>query len=91
MEVIQARQATEPAFDFEQFDRSTSSLIKHSQETNNIYCRDFAGISSNLRDEFHKRNLRDDELDRSYEHPTNYIGLRIVAMRLAALAEKISG
>ena len=91
MDVVQSRQASEPTFDFESFHASSSAQIKHSQETQNLYYRDFAGPITNMREEFLKRKMHDKELDRYYEHPTNYIGLRIVAMRLAALAERIRG
>ncbi|MEW6173542.1 MAG: hypothetical protein AB1510_10850 [Bacillota bacterium] len=91
MEMVQARQNSEPDFDFDRFQESSNVLIKHSQETNNVYYRDFAGTVANLREEFLKRNIKDHELDQFYEHPTNYIGLRIVAIRLAAMAEKLRG
>jgi hypothetical protein len=91
MDFVQERQAKEPAFKFETFDESSNALIKYSQETQNCYAREFAGQISNLRDELLKRKLQDRELDMFYQHPTNYIGLRMLAMRLAALAEKLRG
>jgi hypothetical protein len=91
MDFVQDRQAKEPAFSFETFKESSNALIKYSQETQNYYAREFAGQISNLRDELLKRKLQDGELDSFYQHPTNYIGLRMLAMRLAALAEKLRG
>jgi len=41
------------------------------------------------REELLKRKYQDVELDRSYEHPTNPIGIGIVASRLGALGEKL--
>ena len=89
MEFVQLRQGSEPEFSFESFQALTQDLIRHSQETQNLYYRDFSGRVSKLLDEFLKRKLQNKELDSFYEHPTNYIGLRIVAMQLASLAEKV--
>lgn len=91
MDLVQTRQSSEPAFSFDRFHESSAALIRHSQETQNLYVRDFAGKIAFLRQELIKRNLQDKELDNFYEHPTNYIGLRNVAMRLAALAEQLPG
>jgi hypothetical protein len=91
IDFVQDRQAKEPAFKFETFEESSNLLIKYSQETQNSYAKEFAGQISNLRDELLKRKLQDRELDMFYQHPTNYIGLRMLAMRLAALAEKLHG
>ena len=89
MDFVQIRQDAEPPFTFERFEESSSLLIKHSQTTQNLYARDFAGQLANLRIELIKRGLQDRELDQFYQHPTNYIGLRILAMRLAALGEQV--
>lgn len=89
MDFVQERQAHEPVFDFKVFQESSNALIKHSQQTQNYYAKEFASQVSNLRDELLKRKLQDRELDMFFEHPTNYIGLRTVAVRLATLAEKI--
>jgi len=91
MDFVQERQENEPVFKFETFEDSSNALTKHSQETQNYYAKEFAGKISNLRDELLKRNLQDRDLDMFYQHPTNYIGLRMVAMRLAALGEKLRG
>jgi len=91
MDLVQTRQSSEPTFSFDRFHESSEALGRHSQETQNLYVRDFAGRIAFLRQELLKRKLQDKELDSFYEHPTNYIGLRIVAMRLAALAEQLAG
>jgi hypothetical protein len=91
MDFVQERQANEPAFSFNTFEESSNALIRHSQESQNLYARDFAGEVSNLRDELIKRKLQDKELDQFFEHPTNHIGLRILAVKLAALGEKLRG
>lgn len=91
MDFAQTRQACEPQFDFDNFHESSNLQIKHSRETQNSYARDFAGMIANFRDEFLKRGLHDKDLDSFYHHPTNYIGLKIVAIRIASLAEKLRG
>ncbi len=89
MDFVQERQENEPVFKFEAFEESSDALTKHSRETQNYYTKEFAGKISNLRDELLKRKLQDRDLDMFYQHPTNYIGLRTVAMRLAAFGEKL--
>lgn len=89
MDFVQSRQASEPPFAFESFKESSNALVRHSQETQNLYARDFAGKIGWLRQELIKRKLQDQEFDQFYEHPTNYIGLRILAMRLASLGEQV--
>lgn len=90
MDLVQTRQSSEPIFSFERFREFSNTISRHSQETQNLYAKEFAGKIAFLRQELLKRNLQDKELDNFYEHPTNYIGLRNVAMRLAALAEQLS-
>lgn len=89
MKLVGERQASEPSVDFENFQYSTHQMSKHSQETQNIYATEYAGKVNALRDEFLTRELQDDELDRFYQHPTNYIGLKLLAIGLATLSEKI--
>ena len=89
MKFVIDRQKNEPQIDFDNWKESTNSQIKYSQETNNIFYRDYAGKVSNARDEFLKRGLKHKNLDRFYEHPTNYIGLRELSAALSALSEKI--
>lgn len=86
---VTKRQAGDPNIDFENWNESTQAQIKYSQETQNIYYRDFAGKIGHYREEFIKRNLSDKDLNMFYEHPTNYIGMRTVAMKLAELAHKL--
>ncbi len=101
--LVNERQANDPLIDFQNWDKSwdeftknekwyeyTKRLIRYNQETNNIYFRDYAPKVAKLREEFLKRGLIDKKLDMFYERPTNYIGLQIVAFRLAGLANKLS-
>ena len=89
MEFVSERQAAEPNIDFENWNESTQAQIKYSQETQNIYYRDFGGKIGHYRNEFLKRGLSDKDINMFYEHPTNYIGMRTVAMKLAELAYKL--
>ncbi len=89
MQLVINRQNNEPQIDFDNWNESTNLHSKYSSETNNIFYRDFAGKVSNTRDEFIKRNLKDKELDRFYQHPTNYIGLRELSASLSKLSGKL--
>jgi hypothetical protein len=70
MDLVQTRQRSEPAFSFDRFHESSEALSRHSQETQNLYVKEFAGKIAFLRQELLKRNLQDKELDSFYEHPT---------------------
>ena len=89
MTMVSERQASEPPIDFKNWEASTQAMIRHSQETQNIYYKEYAAKVAHFREEFLKRELRDKELDMFYAHPTNYIGLRILATKLGLLANKI--
>lgn len=83
------RQRAEPPIDFDNWQGSTRAMIRYASETQNLYARDYAGKVAHLREEFLKRNLKDKNLDQFVEHPTNYIGLRLLAGSLARLAEDL--
>jgi hypothetical protein len=85
------RQRNEPQIDYKDWDRSTKEHINYSTETNNIFAERFGGRALAIRDEFERHQLKDRELDQFVEHPTNYIGMRIVGMRIAALAHSLPG
>ena len=89
MELVESRQAGEPHVDFNDFQNTTNRMIRHSQETQNLYAKDYAGKVHALRDEFLKRSLQNEDLDRFYQHPTNYLGLKALAIGLAALSEQL--
>ncbi len=89
MEFVIERQNSEPQINFTDWDKSTKAQMKFSTETQNIFFKDYAGKVAHLRDEFSKRDLKDENLDRFYQHPTNYIGLRELAASIATLSEKI--
>jgi hypothetical protein len=89
MEFVLERQKNEPQIDFDNWKESTDSQIKYSTETQNIFFRDYAGKVANIRDEFLKRRLKNENLERFYQHPTNYLGLRDLAASISSLSEKI--
>lgn len=89
MDMVIERQANEPNIDFNNWQESTQNQIKYSQETQNLYYRNFASHIAFLRGEFIKRGKQDKDLDLFYEHPTNYLGMRTLASKLALLAESL--
>ena len=89
MEFVIERQKNEPQIDFDNWKESTDSQIKFLTETQNLFFRDYAGKVSNIRDEFLKRGLKNENIERFYEHPTNYLGLRDLAAAISSLSEKI--
>ncbi len=86
------RQAHEPPLLVEatpavRFD--TAALVRYSGETRARYSQQFASKVIAARDELARQGLTDPELDSFYQDPTNPIGIRIVAERLGALAERL--
>lgn len=85
------RQANEPQlFRPETWQQDTNRMIKYSQQTMSLYSEKYALRVIAIRNEFADKGYQDSELDRSYEHPTNPIGIRIIAERIGALAEGIN-
>jgi|GEM_PF-3307010 glucuronate isomerase len=89
MELVKSRQAIESNVDFNDFQNTTNQMIRHSQETQNLYARDYASKVHALRDEFLSRKMKNEDLDRFYQHPTNYLGLKALAIGLATLSEQL--
>jgi len=89
LSLVNERQETEPQVDFDDFHNSTHNMSIHLQKTQNIYAGNYAAKVNNLRDEFLKIKLASDDVDRFYQHPTNYLGLRALAIGLATLSEKV--
>jgi len=67
----------------------TELMLRHLKETMNQYSIKFASRVITIRNEFSSLGLIDEELDKFYEHPTNFIGIRIIGERLGALAEQL--
>ena len=65
-------------------------MIDYSTQTMALYSRRFGARVIAMRNELAVEGFRDDELDGSYKHPTNPIGIRIVAESLGALAHQLT-
>jgi hypothetical protein len=84
------RQANEvPLPRAETWDRDTQAMIGYMQQTMALYSERFGARVIAIRNELATEGLRDQELDRFYEHPTNPIGIRIVGERIGALAQQL--
>jgi len=84
------RQAGEPPLPRrETWDQDVQAEIRYMQQTMALYSQTFAAKVIAMRDELARKGITDKELDAFYEHPTNPIGIRIVAEHLGALAERL--
>ncbi len=73
----------------ETWSEDVDKSIRLSQERMLDYSRNFGGRVISLHDQLAELGIRDNEIDRTYEHPTNPIGVKILAERFGAIAEKI--
>ena len=83
------RKKNEPEIDYNDWEGSTERIISYSQETIDLYYVRYGPEVAMIREEFLKRGIKDEEFERLYEHPTNYIGLQMLTLRLAAMAAKL--
>jgi len=83
------RRKNEPEIDFNDWEGSTQRSIEYSQESINLYYERFAPDVAILREEFLTRGMWNDEIERFYKHPTNYLGLQELTLKLAELAAKL--
>lgn len=72
------------------FQRRQQDIVSYMHETMNLYDEQFAAEVVAMRDELKRNGLESPELDARYEHPTNPLGIRVVAERLGALADRLS-
>jgi len=89
MNFVKEREANEPQIDYNKWEESTNALIKYSQETMGLYDVKFGSRVVAIREEYVKLGIKSDRLDQFYEHPTNPLGIREVALGLAELAAKL--
>jgi hypothetical protein len=89
IELANSRQVDQLIFNIDDRKKLASELSKQTTETMDIYYRDYYKEVFFLRGEFLKRKYRDEKLDMLYKHPTNFIGLREVAMGLLSLSTKL--
>jgi len=96
--VVEAKQLAQQLFTFcnqrqanqPDVDNKDWRLIAYSSETNNLYAARFGAKVLFAHEEFSKRNLIVKDFDRfTAEHPTNYIGLNMIASALDELALKL--
>jgi len=73
------------------WEQDAGAMIAYSEGTMALYSQRFGARVIAMRNELADAGLTDPELDQFYEHPTNPIGIRIVAERLGALAERLNG
>ena len=74
----------------ETWNSDAEKMVRYSMETMNLYSLKFGAKVIAIRNQLSENGLQDEQLDQIYEHPTNSIGIRIVAERIGALAEQFS-
>lgn len=89
MGFVSQRRDNEPQVDFDKWNESTNNLIRYSQETMNRYHADFGSRVVMIREEYLKRGITSDRVERFYTHPTNPLGIMELAYGLAELASKL--
>ena len=85
-EFLRVRQLDEPQILYDDWENSTNRMIQYSQETMNLYYRDYAPRVADIRQEFIERGITDEEFDRLYEYPTNQLGLQALALKIVELS-----
>lgn len=70
--------------------QDVDQMIRYLQETVALYTERFGAKAIAMRDKLAEAGLQDPQLDALVEHPTNPIGIRLVAERLAVLAERLN-
>lgn len=89
IEFLETRRRAEPQVDFKNFKISTQNRINYSSETMSFYDSNFGAKVIITREEFLRKGIRSNELEKFYRHPTNPLGIREVANGLAELAGKL--
>ncbi|MDP9439062.1 MAG: hypothetical protein M3P49_09995 [Actinomycetota bacterium] len=91
VEAIDEREASRPANDTVITDHEYSHrrVTLHDEETQRIYARDHLPEIADLREQFAKRGIRNDALDRLYEDALNEGDLRTVSTALGEMAKAL--
>jgi len=90
LQFLTQRQSGEPPLPRpDTWDKDVSAEIQYMGQTMALYTQRFASSVIAIHDELAKSGFKDNELDRSYEHPTNPLGVQAVGEHLGALAEQI--
>lgn len=91
VETIDEREAGRPANDTVVTDHEYSHrrVTLHDEETQRIYARDHLPEIADLREQFARRGIRNDALDRLYEDALNEGDLRTVSTALGEMAKEL--
>jgi len=89
IEFVEERRRYEPTWDFENRDESYKRYSEYSDQTKSLYYQKFYSDLDQIREEFLKYGISNNEFDVLYEHPTNYIVMEIVAKRLMEMANEL--
>lgn len=91
VEAIDEREAGRPANDTVVTDHEYSHrrVTLHDEETQRIYARDHLPEIADLREQFAKRGIHNDALDRLYEDALNEGDLRTVSTALGEMAKEL--
>lgn len=91
VEFIDEREAGRPANDAVVSDHEYPHrrVTLHDEETQRIYTRDYLPEIADLREQFARRGIRNDALDRIYENPQNEGDLRTVSTALGEMVKKL--
>ena len=73
----------------ESLDQYENRISAENSETQSEYLKQFYGQVAQLRDEFVRRGVEDQELDEFYQKPVYPIGIREVGERLSVLAASL--
>jgi hypothetical protein len=86
---IGERRTNEPQIDFDRWNETTDMMIKYSVQSVSLCHVKFDQRLADVWEEFLIRKIYDEEFERYYTQPTNYIGMEIVGQRLATMAAKL--
>lgn len=88
---IDEREATRPANDtvLRDHEHPHRRVTLHDEETQRIYTRDYLPEIADLREQFARRGIRNNALDRIYENPQNEGDLRTVSTALGEMVKKL--
>lgn len=91
VEFIEEREAGRPADDTVVRDHEYPHrrVTLHDEETQRIYAREYLPEIADLREQFARRGIRNDALDRVYEDALNEGDLRTVSTALGEMTRKL--
>lgn len=91
MVFVNEREASRPANDtvIRDHQHSHRRVTLHDEEAQEIYARDYLPGIADLRQQFAKRGIRNDALDRVYESAQNEGDLRTVSTALVEMARRL--